>query len=133
MRRIAALLLLSTAALADGSAERGAALFESIACYTCHGYNGTGLVPLTPETSGVLQNEATFITYLRLRGEKTQLVPSRRMPVYREDVLSDDDARDLYAYIATFADDAPAVEDIQPLDELLDDAKRRARESGRDD
>ncbi|MDX1480392.1 MAG: cytochrome c [Woeseiaceae bacterium] len=110
----------------SGDAARGEALYERIACYSCHGYNGTGLTPLT-KASGALASESVFLTYMRLRGEKTQLVPSRRMPHYSEDVMSDDEVRDLYAYLMTLEDDAPPAEEIPPLESLLDAARKKVQ------
>lgn len=107
----------------SGDPQRGEDLFESIACYSCHGYDGTGMTPLSTKTSGALSSEAVFLTYMRLRGEKMQLVPSRRMPHYSQDVLSDDDARDLYAYLVTLEDDTPPIEEIPALKEILENAQ----------
>ena len=45
------------------------------------------------------------------------------MPNYAQESLSDSDALDIYAYIRTFKDDPPAVEDIPALKAILDAAQ----------
>ncbi len=112
-----------------GDVERGEALFLSIACYSCHGFNGTGMTPLSKTTSGLLSNEAAFVAYMRLRGEKAQLYPSRQMPHYGEEVVSDEQLLDLYAYLISLDDQPPAMEDTAVLQDILE----HARESEHDD
>ena len=129
MRRAIGLSLLPAMAAAylsaaePDSVERGNALFLDYACYSCHGYHGSGRTPLDPATSGILSSEALFIRYLRLRGDQHPVNPSNSMPHYAEAVLSDAQAKDLYAYLVSLDHDAPAVEDIPVFRELLDDAQ----------
>ena len=47
------------------------------------------------------------------------------MPNYPATSLPDSDALDIYAYIRTFRDDPPAVEDIPALKAILDAAESR--------
>jgi len=130
MRLLIALALpligpLAMAQEATGDAEQGKELFLGYACYSCHGYHGTGMTPLSKETSGILSREDVFLTYLRLRGELNPMNPSRNMPHYAEEVMSDDQARDIYAYLVSLNDDPPALEEIPAFVDILDDAERR--------
>lgn len=109
----------------DGDADRGAELYLTYACYSCHGYAGTGRVPLSREASGILSNETTFLTYLRLRADQNPVNPRSTMPNYSVAALSDEHARDIYAYLISLDDEPPALEDIPAFTEILDDAKRR--------
>ena len=109
----------------SGDAGRGEAEFQRYACYTCHGFNGTGMTPLSKATSGILSREDVFLTYLRLRGELNPMNPSRSMPHYGNEVMSDEQAKDIYAYLVSLNDDPPALEDIPAFVELLEDAERR--------
>jgi hypothetical protein len=45
------------------------------------------------------------------------------MPNYAEESLSDEKALDIYAYIRTFHDEPPEVEDIPALKGILDDVE----------
>lgn len=122
------LTLIAVPAMAQdtsGDAEQGKELFLNYACYSCHGYHGTGMTPLSKETSGVLSREDVFLTYLRLRGELNPMNPSRSMPHYGEEVMSDEQARDIYAYLISLHDDPPALEEIPAFVEILEDAERR--------
>lgn len=53
---------------------------------------------------------------------QTPILPSESMPNYPETSLSDDEARDLYACVRTFADNAPALEDIPTLNAIIESA-----------
>lgn len=124
-----ALLCIACAAgaedLADDEVRRGAELYADFACYSCHGYHGTGMTPLVAETSGVLSSRELFLTYLRLRTEQNPVNPSRDMPSYSATTLSDEQARAIYRYIVSFDDDPPALEDIPALAEILESAEKR--------
>lgn len=109
----------------SGDADRGGELYLAYACYSCHGYGGTGRVPLSREASGILSAEATFLTYLRLRADQNPVNPRSTMPSYSVAALSDEHARDIYAYLISLDDEPPALEDIPAFTEILDDAKRR--------
>lgn len=126
--------LLIVAAPADAvDAERGEALYVDFGCYACHGYNGTGRVPLSAESSGILSNEALFIRYLRLRADQNPVNPKNTMPNYSADTLDDDRARDIYAYLRNLDDNPPAIEDVPVFRELLEDARRGPGREPEDD
>ena len=133
MRRLTLCSLLFVSGLVAAQSDeadpaKGERLFLDIGCYSCHGYNGTGRVPLSTETSGLLGSETAFLAYMRLRGEKAQLYPSREMPHYGTEVISDGELLDLYAYLVSLDDDPPALEDIPVLQDLIDDAKADKRD-----
>lgn len=110
------------AAAADqptGNAQRGEAVFNEYACYSCHGYHGVGRTPLDPESSGILSSEDLFIRYLRLRADQNPVNPNNSMPNYSVESLSNDKARDVYAYLVSLEHDPPAVDDIPEYMELL--------------
>jgi mono/diheme cytochrome c family protein len=109
----------------SGNAGNGEQLFYSFACYSCHGYGGTGRTPLSRETSGILSSETLFLTYLRLRADQTPINPNNSMPNYDVSTLSDEQALDIYAYLVSLDDDPPAVADNPAMQELLDAAKAR--------
>lgn len=109
-----------------GDAEVGRSLFLDFACYSCHGYNGTGRRPLSVETSGILSNESVFLHYLRLRGDENPVNPRNSMPHYAEESLSDAQARDIFAYLQTLQDNPPLLEDVAVMQDILEDAERRA-------
>jgi hypothetical protein len=46
------------------------------------------------------------------------------MPNYSEAVISDKQAKDIYAYMKTFKDNPPEIEDISVLKEILENANR---------
>jgi mono/diheme cytochrome c family protein len=113
-----------------GNAEEGEQVFYNFACYSCHGYDGTGRTPLSRETSGILSSETLFLTYLRLRADQNPINPNNSMPNYDVSTLSDEQALDIYAYLVSLNDDPPAVADNPAMQELLDAAKARANENG---
>lgn len=118
--------LASAASAADvGNGERQ---YVEFGCYACHGYNGTGETPLSSATSGVLSDEDVFLTYLRLRADQNPVNPKRSMPNYSLESLSDENARDIYAYLLTLEDTPPTVEEIPAFQVLLEDAKNRLSE-----
>lgn len=124
------LVLLAATAVAQvefgpisGDAEEGKQLYYDYGCFGCHGYNGIGRQNLANDVSGIMFNETVFLTYLRARADMNPLFPTQSMPNYSADSLSDDDARDIYAYIRTFKDEPPEIEDIPALKEILDDAQ----------
>jgi ubiquinol-cytochrome c reductase cytochrome c subunit len=90
-----ALVGLCTAAAAQdgprGNPETGKQLFDSKACFSCHGYVGQGsregprLSPPMPF--------AAFVAQLR--------EPRGIMPPYKEELLSDQQAADIVAYLAS--------------------------------
>jgi mono/diheme cytochrome c family protein len=117
LRLAAAGLLLLAAAIAaadedpgaaSGDAARGRVLYTTTyKCYACHGYDAqTGerrLVPLNFTRDGF----ATFV----------QRSPLPQMPAYPD--ASDAELADIYAYIQSLPIDAPAVEEIPLLEDVL--------------
>lgn len=108
----------------SGDAEQGKQSYYDYGCFGCHGYNGIGRHNLANDVSGIMFNEAVFLTYLRARADMNPLFPTQSMPNYSAESLSDEDAKNIYAYIRTFKDEPPAVEDIPALQGILDDAAR---------
>lgn len=74
-----------------GNAENGKRLFDSKTCYACHGYVGQGsregprIAPPMPFPA--------FVAQLR--------EPRGIMPPYKEAILSDEQAADIVAYLAS--------------------------------
>jgi ubiquinol-cytochrome c reductase cytochrome c subunit len=89
-------LLLATSSFAQSELPRGDAgagkqLFESKGCYSCHGFLGQGSREgprLTPPTA-----YAAFVAQLR--------TPRLIMPPYVESLVSDQQAADMYVYLAS--------------------------------
>src|ERR1700733_1962515 len=107
----------------SGNAVSGKALYYSYGCYACHGYNGeTGARPFVGRW-GNLATEQGFIAFLRGRANVAPLVPSTSMPNFGEASLSDQKAKDIYAYIRTFKSSAPELKDIPTLNAIVDAAK----------
>ena len=111
----------------SGDAQQGTELYYDFACYSCHGYNATMRVPLVGDASGIMSSEAVFLNYLRLRAEQNPTNPKNSMPNYSADTLSDEQARDIYAYIFSLVDDPPAVADNPIMQEMLEAAKVRGQ------
>jgi len=110
---------------AHGDADNGKKLFYAHGCYGCHGFNGeTGARDLVGTGSPIIADEATFVMFLRLRGDQAPELPSTRMPNFPVEALSDAEARDIYAYVRTFELDAPPVEEVPTLRAILDSANR---------
>lgn len=100
-----------------GNPQRGENLFTSgYKCYACHGFDGqTGQRRLVPTN----YTEEGFITFVRNS-------PLPQMPVYAD--VPPQDLADIYAYIRSLPVDAPAIEDLP----LLEDILARTRESMRE-
>ena len=111
----------------SGDSQQGAELYYDFACYSCHGYNATMRVPLVGDASGIMSSEAIFLNYLRLRAEQNPTNPKNSMPNYSADTLSDEQARDIYAYIVSLVDDPPEVADNPIMQEMLEAAKARGQ------
>jgi ubiquinol-cytochrome c reductase cytochrome c subunit len=88
----AAMLVAAGAASAQGAgdAERGAMLYESTGCWQCHGYVGQGGGSGPP----VAPPMAYEPFLLQLRQPRFVMIP------YSEDVLTDQDASDIHAFLA---------------------------------
>ena len=119
-------LIASAAQAADGNAVNGEQLYADFACYACHGHNATGRVPLSQETSGVLSRADVFLRYMRLRADQNPVNPKNSMPNYSAETLSDAQALDIYAYLVSLEHETPDVDDIPLMQDLIDDAERRA-------
>jgi ubiquinol-cytochrome c reductase cytochrome c subunit len=101
----ALLLTVSTAALADGDAQRGKTAFMTNGCYECHGTVGQGgasgpsLAPRSPAATAIAH-------YIR--------DPKGAMPPYVQKVLSDADIADIAAYLKSL----PAPKSPDQIPEL---------------
>ena len=115
-------VLLSSVAVGQisGNTERGKKLYYDHGCYACHGYNGIGRHNIANNASGIMVNEQVFIIYLRARANQNPQFPTQTMPNYSEASLSDEAARDIYAYIKTLVDDPPDVDNIPALKAILE-------------
>lgn len=126
---IAGLAAVSIASLAIGqesaNPERGKQAYYDYACYACHGFQGIGRRNIANRASGILVSEEVFLIYLRARGDHNPAISEQTMPHYPASSLPDDVARDIYAYILTFEDTPPPVEDIPALQGIIDDAEAR--------
>jgi len=133
---VAATLLIPWTATAQGTAQpptspvsgdtaRGRQLYYEYACYACHGYTGeTGARPFVGTWPPTLATEEVFIRFLRGRATVSPELPSTRMPSYGERTLSDQQAKDIYAYIRTFRSHAPPIERIDVMMRILKAAER---------
>jgi mono/diheme cytochrome c family protein len=92
-----------------GNAQRGKTLFETtLRCYACHGFDGqTGSPRLVP----MARAEDIFLAYLR-----KPATPG--MPSFV--ATPEADVRDVYAYIRSIPQAAPAVESVPVLKGILD-------------
>ena len=116
--------LLFTKVLSEDSSE-GEKLYLSHGCYSCHGYNGTGRYPLANDISGIMTSEELFTMFLRLRADLNPVSPSNSMPNYSKNVIDDSEAKQIYAYIKTFKDSPPQLEEIPIFKEMLDNSNRK--------
>jgi mono/diheme cytochrome c family protein len=110
-----------------GNAVAGKKLFYSYGCYACHGYNGETGYRAFVGNWGHLGTDQEFITFLRARVNVAPVVPSDRMPNFSVEVLSDKQAKDIYAYIRTFKSSAPELKDIPTLNAIVDAAKQEKK------
>jgi ubiquinol-cytochrome c reductase cytochrome c subunit len=86
----AAALLVGAASADAASAEKGKAAFVQHGCWQCHGYQGQGGVTGFKLAPDPIPYE-TLSAFVR--------TTSRNMPAYREEILSNDDLADIYAYL----------------------------------
>ena len=96
-----------------GNAQRGKAVFETtLRCFACHGYDGqTGSPRLVP----MARSEDIFLAYVRKPA--TQGMPSFA-------AVSEQQLRDVYAYIRSIPQAAPSPESVPLIKGILD---RRAK------
>jgi mono/diheme cytochrome c family protein len=78
------------------SAEKGKVAFVQHGCWQCHGYQGQGGVTGLKLAPGPIPFE-TLSNFVR--------TTSRAMPAYREEILSDEDLADIYAYLESIPKD----------------------------
>jgi mono/diheme cytochrome c family protein len=92
-----------------GNAQRGKTLFETgLRCYACHGFDGqTGSPRLVP----MARAEDIFLAYVRKPA--TQGMPSFA-------AAPEADLRDVYAYIRSIPQAAPAADSVPLLKGILD-------------
>ena len=110
---------------AQVNATSGKTLYYDYACYACHGYTGeTGARVFVGNTSPVLASQEAFLRFLRGRATVAPAVSSTSMPSYGASSLSDQKARDIYAYIRTFTSHAPPLEQIEVMTQILKAASR---------
>jgi mono/diheme cytochrome c family protein len=107
-----------------GNATNGKALFFNYSCYACHGYNGETGRAFVGNWSNNLAGEENFIKFLRGRANVAPATPSTSMPNFAENTLSDKQAKDIYAYIRTFKSNAPPLQNIQTLNEIVKSASK---------
>ena len=74
-----------------GDAVRGKVTWNRVGCYTCHGYAAQGADTTGPKLSGRDLPMPVVEVFVR--------TPSRTMPPYSRTMLSDDELRDIVAYI----------------------------------
>src|ERR1700689_1914265 len=82
-----------------GNADNGQRLFLKLGCYTCHGYQGQGGgagAKLAPRPIAA----AALIAYVRH--------PAGSMPPFTKKVVSDQDLKDIHAYLASVPAPPPA-------------------------
>jgi len=96
----AALLMIAPlAAQSSGDAKNGKRQFVKLGCYTCHGYEGQGGgagAKLAPQPISA----AALIAYVRH--------PKGSMPPFTDKVVSEQDLRDIHAYLASVPAPPPA-------------------------
>jgi mono/diheme cytochrome c family protein len=84
----------------SGDAARGKALFAANQCISCHGSVGQGNRFSGPELAPHPVSYAAFIKQLRS--------PARDMPPYSTNLVSDQQAADIYAYLQSIPGGKPA-------------------------
>jgi mono/diheme cytochrome c family protein len=104
MKRLLLLLILgcaaATAQTKPGSVENGKRLYLKNGCYQCHGQSGQGGLAGARLAQTKLA-QAGFIAYVR------NPAPGG-MPPYRPQVMTDQELTDVWTYIKTFPEPAPA-------------------------
>lgn len=105
---IAGALLTIPGLLSAQDVANGKKIFLRDGCYECHGYNGQGTVQGARLAPPVL-NADGMIRYIRK--------PAGGMPAFTDKVLSDQEVRDIYAYLKSLPGPKP-VKDIPLLDQL---------------
>jgi mono/diheme cytochrome c family protein len=88
--------------------ENGKKIFLRDGCYQCHGYAGQGTIAGARLGPPVLTAEG-MTRYIRK--------PTGAMPAFSETVLSDQEVKDIYAYLKTMPAPKP-VKDIPLLNQI---------------
>jgi mono/diheme cytochrome c family protein len=104
---LAASGLLASESVAAASAERGKTAFMRAGCWQCHGTAGQGSIAGPKLAPDPLPFES-LSAFVRSS--------SRAMPPFREEVLSDEDLADIYAYLQSIPA-APSPDSIPLLKE----------------
>jgi len=78
------------------SAEKGKLAFLQHGCWQCHGYRGQGGIAGLKLAPNPIPFE-TLSNFVR--------TTNRAMPPYREEILSNDDLADIYAYLQSIPKD----------------------------
>ena len=101
-------------AASRGDAKKGKALFEqTYRCYACHGFDGqSGSPRLVP----MARTEDAFIAYLRKPSTPA-------MPPFADTPTAD--LADVYAYIRSLRPEAPPLENIPLLKDILEQVRKR--------
>jgi len=104
-------VLVAVTVNAQGNSAHGKELFLKYSCYACHGFSGQNrpgarLVPMKIAQAG-------FIAYVRNPPRPNQ------MPSYSAKAVPDADMADIYAYLKTLPDSAPAAKSIPLLNQIL--------------
>jgi len=107
-----------------GNAVNGKALYYNHGCYGCHGFNGETGRAFVGNWSSNLATEENFLRFLRARANVAPATPSTSMPNFPENSLNDKQAKDIYAYIRTFKSNAPPLQNISTLNEIVKAASR---------
>ena len=107
-----------------GNSTNGKALYYNYSCYGCHGFNGETGRAFVGNWSTNLSTEENFLKFLRGRANVAPPAPSTNMPNFAENTLSDKQAKDIYAYIRTFKSNAPPLQNIPTLNEIVKAASR---------
>jgi len=99
----------ATLAAPTGNAQRGKVIFETqLRCFACHGYDGqTGSPRLVP----MARSEDIFLAYVRKPA--TQGMPSFA-------AVSEQQLRDVFAYIRSIPQAAPAPDSVPLIKGILD-------------
>ena len=88
--------------VSQGNPANGKRIFLAAGCYECHGRSGQGGAYLytAPVIAGLELPEESFIAFLRNAPND--------MPTYSIEVLSDGEAKDIYAYLHALPGRRPA-------------------------
>ena len=93
-----------------GNVENGKRLFVKETCYYCHGYAGQGGRD-GARIAATAMNADALIRYVRR--------PPGAMPAFTDKLISDQELRDVYAYLKSLPAAKPA-KDIPLLNQLRD-------------